>query len=206
MMDTTMMHQRGRGQFTMRASGVLTLLASSVCVMGGCSTANQPVPAGFSIRQSPEMTRDVALLRAEEALLSLGYHLEERQPVAGVLRTDPLMIPAGETTTTTRPGGRRPTWVIVEVRVRNAVAAVELACRAELHEESTAAHLLYLRDQGRSDVPSETPIERDAATSERQNRAWRAIGRDRAREQAILAAILGAADDGTPAPPAASQP
>ena len=44
-------------------------------------------------------------------------------------------------------------------------------------------------DRSGSDSPASTPIEREAATTDRQNTVWETIHRDRSSERRILAII-----------------
>jgi len=37
-----------------------------------------------------------------------------------------------------------------------------------------------------SDLPTDTPIDREGATTQEQNTVWRTIGRDKSKERSIL--------------------
>lgn len=49
---------------------------------------------------------------------------------------------------------------------------------------------MFRHDHRVSDIPDDTPIDRDAATTTEQNTVWRTIRRDKAAERRILEAIL----------------
>jgi len=59
--------------------------------------------------------------------------------------------------------------------------------RVDIEREETAQQRAIPTGSGRlSDTPGYTPIERDAATSYRQNTVWTKVGRDRKLERALL--------------------
>jgi hypothetical protein len=62
--------------------------------------------------------------------------------------------------------------------------------RIDVERMDTARQEVFRADQGRiSDAPGQTPIERDAATSTRQNTVWTFVKRDRQLERALLAEL-----------------
>ena len=79
---------------------------------------------------------------------------------------------------------------LATVRVGQGAGVVNVYARVALQEQTTEAHRMFQRDHAISDIPGDTPIDREAATTSEQNTVWRTIGRDRAAERRILEAIL----------------
>lgn len=84
--------------------------------------------------------------------------------------------------------------------------------RIDREREDVSVRQAYVGETGRlSDSPSQTPIERDAATTTRQNATWVAAGRDGRLEREILEQLQrsfgrsAAADASSSTPPTASQ-
>ncbi len=70
-----------------------------------------------------------------------------------------------------------------------------MGCRVLIQEQTTQAHRLFERDHRGYDTPTDTPIEREAATTVRQNTVWRTNRRDRRSERAILEAVTSRTGD-----------
>jgi hypothetical protein len=82
---------------------------------------------------------------------------------------------------------RRTAHFVASSRGEEAVARL----RIEIEREDTARQAVFQPDRDRrlSDSPSQTAIERDAATSTRQNSVWTYVKRDRRLERALLAEL-----------------
>lgn len=62
--------------------------------------------------------------------------------------------------------------------------------RIDVERQDTARREVFRPESYRlSDAPSQTPIERDAATTTRQNTVWTFVRRDRSLERALLAEL-----------------
>lgn len=86
------------------------------------------------------------------------------------------------------------------VAPRDAGSLVQVRVDVE-REDSTRREVFQHEEHRLSDSPSRTALERDAATSTRQNTVWTFVRRDRALERAILDEV---ADRLSPAAPASN--
>lgn len=79
---------------------------------------------------------------------------------------------------------RRTARLFVSSRGGETVARL----RIEIERQDTARQEAFQpdRSQGLTDAPGRTPIERDAATSSKQNTVWTFVKRDRRLERALL--------------------
>jgi hypothetical protein len=67
---------------------------------------------------------------------------------------------------------------------------VNVYCKVVVQEQTTETHRMFAQDSTLSDVPHDTAIDRDAATTTQQNTVWRTVQRDKAAERRILEAVL----------------
>ena len=58
--------------------------------------------------------------------------------------------------------------------------------RIDIEREDTRRRIGYQQESRLTDAPSHTPIQRDAATTERQNTVWTLVRRDRRLERDLL--------------------
>ncbi len=72
----------------------------------------------------------------------------------------------------------------MRIRKRGAAAVAEL--RVEIEREDTRRRVAFRQESRLTDAPSHTPIESDAATTERQNTVWTLVRRDRTLERGLL--------------------
>lgn len=158
--------------------------------LGGCAT-QAPTAANFAVRHFENGDRAVFLSAAVAALEETGYEASPGESDSGRLVSVPRFNVAGD-----RPTGRAPqisskslTRRIAEVRVEESGDRVSVFCRVLVQEQTTRAHRMLAFDQSGSDSPAITPIEREAATTDRQNTVWQTIRRDRSTERRILAVI-----------------
>lgn len=82
---------------------------------------------------------------------------------------------------------RRTAYFVASSRGGEAVARL----RIEIERQDTARQEAFQPDRDRrlGDAPSQTPIERDAATSSDQNAVWTYVKRDRRLERELLAEL-----------------
>jgi hypothetical protein len=78
---------------------------------------------------------------------------------------------------------------VAEMRVESAGAVVKVFCKVLVQEYDTQAHQMFNREHTLDDLPTDTPAERDAATTTEQNAVWRTQRRDRGLETQILRAV-----------------
>ncbi len=72
----------------------------------------------------------------------------------------------------------------MHIRKRGATIVAEL--RIDIEREDTRRRIGYQQESRLTDAPSHTPIQRDAATTERQNTVWTLVRRDRKLERDLL--------------------
>ena len=139
-----------------------------------------------------------ALLDAgEAALIDAGSRLERRDTAAGLITSMPIMGLAEDRAEVRRAqlSSAGDTRRVAEVRLQRIADVVSVRCKVLIQEQTTQAHRLFELDHSGYDTPTDTPIEREAATTVRQNTVWRTVRRDRRSERAILEAITSGAGD-----------
>jgi hypothetical protein len=129
---------------------------------------------------------------AQSALVGLGYAIDEVDDREGLITARPV-IP-GKRDESTVGGGRLTsrgeTRRVAHLRVAEGGGGVKIYCKVVIQKQTTEAYRMLERDRRASDVPGDTPIERDAATTPRQNTVWETVRRDTAAERLILQTIL----------------
>ncbi|MCH7924732.1 MAG: hypothetical protein IIC51_04285 [Planctomycetes bacterium] len=158
--------------------------------LGGCATQT-PTAANFAVRHFENGNRAGLLAAAAAAMEETGYQTSPGEPDAGRLVSIPRFNVAGDEPTgrASQISSKSLTRRIAEVRVEESGDRVSVFCRVLVQEQTTRAHRMLAFDQSGSDSPAITPIEREAATTERQNTVWQTIRRDRSTERRILAVI-----------------
>jgi hypothetical protein len=165
-------------------AGVLTY-----CLPGCGQPAASPLT--HSTRLIEKADRQAVFDAAETALLEQGYRIDRRDPAAGLLQTLPLEgTPADPSLREGFGGSRSVTRRKAEVRIEVEPDGTRANCKVAVQRLSRPAHRFVGRDRYGMDTPDETPIDRDAATTEEQNTIWQTTHRDKAMERAILDAIL----------------
>lgn len=166
-------------------------IAPLIIGLWGCASAG-PSAVSHSLRRVSAVDRQSLLDAAEAALLDLGYAIDLRDPAEGLLRTVPEeSADEGER----RLGGPRLSRGrlvrrVTEVRVQRGAGEANLFCRVMIQQQATGAYRMHAQATQGSDIPNETAIDREAATTAEQNAVWQTVRRDRAAESAVLAAIL----------------
>ena len=155
--------------------------------LGACAAA-RPSPMSFSVRRVAATAPDVAFEKARSVLVDHGYRLEVIEPQAGRLITYPIDAPEVHGRRGAMRG--RPSRQVVEIRVSKEDGETAVYCRVFQQSQTTEAHRLLSVEQGADDRPARTPIEREAATVQRQNVVWETVGRNKTLERAILSDIL----------------
>lgn len=174
---------------------MVLLAALTGAGIGACRTPAPTARSHTTLRQ--RSTRPEAAFAAAEQALRERFRIELRDPKRGLLRT------AAVETRDRVQGGRvgdalgtpRRVRKIAEVRVEPDGPDVSIWCRVTVEQDDTNAHQLFVQDQGLSDIPSDTPPDREGATTARQHTVWRAKGRDRQLEREIRLAIQELLDE-----------
>jgi len=165
------------------AVGVIPLL------LVGCSTTTTDL-SHYSVRQVSPLQQAGLMTIAENELRELGYVVYQRDATIGSLRAraDVDVETASRRTSgvTHRSGGTRRHAV---VRIESDDEQSAVYCKVLLQQRATGAYRMLQRDSTGQDTPNETPIDRDAATTEEQNTLWRTLRRDRRSEHELLDSI-----------------
>jgi len=169
-----------------------------VLLWSACA-APAPSPLTFTVRQSPTDDWAALLDIAQAALTSEGFEIDQVDSSTGLVSTKPLPGSASEAAgrgqqISSRGGLRR----VATVRLTRVGEATNVYCKVVVEEQTTEAHRFLFQDERGSDLPTETAIERDAATTAEQNTVWRMVRRDTAAERRIVDDILSRAGTSEP--------
>ncbi len=166
------------------------LFISCFCV-GGCVSPRLS-PLNYTVKHVQGRKRAAVFAAAEAALKELSYEIYNADPAKGTINALPISATAAEKETRagSGPGSQTRLRRAVYVRLTQSAAVVNVYCKVVVQEQTTEAHRMFRHDHRVSDIPDDTPIDRDAATTKEQNTVWRTIRRDKATERAILEAVL----------------
>jgi len=170
-------------------------LGCMVLVVGatGCSDLESPGSGGgrmtgWSQTVLPDTPRDAAFDAGVYAMRQ-WFHLAETVPEEGLVRgaTEEYQQEGGtgrirDDAVGYRNRMRRTAALVIGERETGCVAK----CRVRVQRLDTADHRVFRRNEQFGDVPNETPIDRGAAVSTRQDQVWTDMPRDRALERQIL--------------------
>ncbi|MBU0617648.1 MAG: hypothetical protein KKI02_08015 [Planctomycetes bacterium] len=173
----------------MRVPGVLSALAPMLLCLVGCSQGMET--RSFQPRVIDEASPDDVLLAAQ-VLLRREFGRVDIEPGARRIVSQPVEYQTSSESGTARDlyGGRSTMRRIAHFAVAKRGDGSIARLRIEVERMDTARREAFRPDQGRiSDAPSQTPIERDAATTTRQNTVWTFVKRDRRLERALLAEL-----------------
>lgn len=177
----------------------LTWVIGYFVTAAGCvSTA--PSPANYTVRTTTITDRGDILDSAEMALIDRGYVIEKRDDRAGVITTYPIESMPSEPSLRHSRVIRSPSPIRTraEIRLEPAGASMRIHCKVVVQEQDTEAARMFALQRGGYDTPRDTPIDRDAATTEEQNTYWRTVRRDKNAERDILGSISDPAEAPTP--------
>ena len=163
--------------------------AIAAVAVAGCRTPAPTARSHTTLRQR-STTPEAAFAAAEQALRE-RFRIEVRDPKRGLLRTAAVetrdRVKGGRIGDTL--GAPRRVRKVAEVRIEPDGRDVNIWCRVAVEQDETDAHQLFVQDQGLSDIPSDTPPDREGSATARQNTVWRPRGRDRQLEREIRLAI-----------------
>lgn len=166
-------------------------LAGIALSVAGCASSG-PTPLSHSVRHVQGIDRSGVFEGARRALSEMGYAVDHADSAAGVITAHPVApAPVAEGAgDAVRLSSRVHLRRVAHVRVTQTDDIVNVYCRVVVEERTTQAHRMFQRERTVSDLPGDTPIEREAATTEEQNTVWQTIRRDKGAERRILQAIL----------------
>ena len=168
--------------------------------ISGCATPG-PGPGSYAVREVGA-NRGAVLIAAQDTLVDLGYRIARRDTAAGIVTTHPIY------TTADRPrvGFARRRRHMAEIHGDESGDHAKTYCRVVVQELATEVYRMQAVDRRSSDVPSDTAIDRDAATTRKQNTVWKPIRRDRALERQILTSIAERIGTEAPGEPPVAEP
>ena len=152
----------------------------------------RPTPLGYGVRAVRERDGDAVFRAADEVLTSMGYPVVRREPLNGVLVSRSQMGSSDAQEPDSRGASRLQDRYrrVVELRITSTPDVVKVYCKVAIEAQATRAHLIYSLAGRGDDLPGQTAIDRDAATTTEQNTVWAIVRRDKTAERAILAAIV----------------
>jgi hypothetical protein len=194
----------------MRISGVSALLATLLLCLSGCSQGLET--SSFQSRVIRTASPD-EVFRAAQVILRREFGPLRIEPDARRIVTLPAEYQTSSDSGTARDlyRGRSTVRRIAHFAVARRGDSSIARLRVEIERMDTARQEAFQPDRSRlSDAPGQTPIERDAATTTRQNTVWTFVKRDQSLERSLLAELQ---EQFAPAPeelqavePAADQP
>ena len=188
-------------------------VASVVCLIlifvvgGGCSEPRRETGAGggresgWSQITLPNVTPDAAF-EAGTYAMQQWFRISDKLPADGTLRSFTEEYEQKGGTGRIRDGAigyknrmRRTATLLVLAQPSGCV----VKCHVQVERLDTADHRVFRSNEQFEDVPNETPIDREAAVSSRQDQAWTPMPRDRGLERKMLDVLrnhLGLGDSG----------
>jgi hypothetical protein len=173
----------------------MSVIAASVLlgivVHAGCQ-APPPPRRSMSLIRLPGVSRQQAFQTTQAVLGEFDFRLESIDPDAGFIRSFAREETVrGGTGRISDPIVRSPNRVrrIAEAYVRGGPDGAEVRLAVSRERLDTASYRAFAREHQEEDMPTETPIDREAGTSPGQYESWTPIGRDRALETSIRRAL-----------------
>jgi len=157
-------------------------LAGCALYLVGCASSGLSA-RNYSVHSTTIKDRNVLLDAAQTALIAEGYRIDRVDLRNGLVSTEPIeTVLQRHERLSSRTRSRRH----AQVRVEPGPEFLNIYCKVALQEQMTEAHRMFESQQNRLDTPGQTPIDRDAATTNEQNTVWRTTGRDKVAERRIL--------------------
>jgi hypothetical protein len=140
----------------------------------------------------PHERRDALWSAVLAVLPEQGFPIERADETKGVVASSPVEISAQEAGIAVGGGlgTRRVFRRLADVRLAPSEGGIGAYCRVLIQEQATESYRLFRRAPGLSDVPDDTAIDRDAATTGEQNTVWQTVRRDKLREYRLLEEIV----------------
>ncbi len=172
-------------------AGTAVLLTTACLALGGCAT-DRLSSLSHSVSRFPGEDRDATFTRVRAAVLALGFQIDRADPAAGLIRTKPLPVATPEQRGLSDLPWSAPRTFrrTAEVRFRMDDDVLSVYCKVEVQQQVTQAHRILWQDHAATDIPSETAIDRGAASTAAQNEVWQVVRRDKAAERRILHALV----------------
>ena len=174
------------------------LVTAMAIVLCGCISSGLS-PMSFGVRYLRDCDAGTAFQCVRSVLIDAGYRIDRADPAAGVIVTKPIFGPDADSlrramSRERHPDAQRRTRgrfrAIVDIHIAKAPETVNVFCKVAIQRQSTEAYRMFSREHRPSDLPTDTAIERDAATTTKQNIIWQTIARDKPTERRLLQAVI----------------
>ncbi len=166
----------------------------AVTCLSGCLEPEANT-VSFQRQRLADVSYQVAFDAAAQAL-GERFHVSHRDAATGVIRGESRRTaddrdpePADVRPLSAPLGVPRRFRRVAELRVRRDGDGIEFSCRIRVQENRADTVRMLRREHGVYDQPYDTPIDRDAGTTEAQNTVWRNRRRDREMERSVLSAV-----------------
>ena len=174
-----------------RISAALATLLAAGCDMGSSGVGGIGYTGHKRQIMCPasDIKDDVAMALGRRVLASHGLRVKSADVDSMIIETF-----ASEKTVRGGEGRLRDSVVKLPNRVRRTASLefskrggdLEAWCQVKLERLTTSDHRVWARQREFDDAPTETPIEREGATTDKQNTVWTSAGRDQNLEHQIL--------------------
>ncbi len=172
-------------------AGTIAFSCGMALLSNGCASP-QRLALQYAVRQIDGVHRDAVFAAAQHALIDVGLPLDRVDSASGIITTQPTEVEIGALRA--RNGSRLRSTSrlrrIAEVRLAPTATGHAVYCTVAIQQQASEAYRMFRHEAAGSDVPNETAIEREAATTVEQNTIWQTVRRDRATERRILDAIV----------------
>lgn len=197
---TTTNRNRSPSQATLAAAAVLIMLGGF-----GCSESRGPGStlgreSGWSQATLSNVSR-AAAYQAGVYAMRQWFRLADASPADGVIKGMPEEYEQKGGTGRIRDEAvgyrnrmRRTAMVVIQETPTGCAAK----CRVQVERLDTADHRVFRSNEQFGDVPNETPIDREAGVTPRQEQVWTAMPRDRDLERQILDVLRAELSKGGP--------
>ncbi len=172
-------------------AGPIAFSCGMVLLSHGCASP-QRWSLQYAVRQIDGVDRDAVFAVAQQALVDEGLRLDRTDSASGIITTHPTEVEIGALRARNGSRFRSTSRLrrIAEVRLAPTATGQAVYCTVAIQQQASEAYRMFRHEAAGSDVPNETAIEREAATTVEQNTIWQTIRRDRATERRILDAIV----------------
>lgn len=152
--------------------------------------------SGYNVRRLADTETTHVFNAARQTLEGYGFSIRRADIDRGWLVTHPARPHDLETAATRDVFGREADERrVATIRILPDPAGSVVYCKVEIQQPYRDEFRLYADAHRASDTLSDTPIDRDAATTDEQNTVWRTLRRDRDLERSLLDAVLQAVSD-----------